>query len=140
MNEMMPIFHGECNFVVLLHFERFEILITVWELHNGIPHCPCGSLLLCLHWLCAVSAINHEYFTCQKKFSLQKLTKHGCIRYDLITISQRTHTMREIELMELGKKKIIHQLLNGQPEWRALIPINKSEQVYGGSFMSLLLP
>lgn len=47
--------------------------------------------------------------------------------------------MRDIELMELGKKKII-QLLNGQPEWRALIPINKSEQVYGGSFMSLLLP
>lgn len=50
--------------------------------------------------------------------------------------------MRDIELMELGKKKIIVVvgLLNGQPEWRALIPINKSEQVYGGSFMSLLLP
>lgn len=48
--------------------------------------------------------------------------------------------MREIELMELGKISMVVGLLNGQPEWRALIPINKSEQVYGGSFMSLLLP
>lgn len=79
MNEMMPIFHRECNFVVLLHFERFEILITVWELHNGIPDCPRGSLP-------TVRSVGHKswIFYLSKKTSLQKLTKHGCIRYDPI--------------------------------------------------------
>lgn len=47
--------------------------------------------------------------------------------------------MRDIELMELGKKKIIHQWKR-PTRVKGLISINKSEQVYGGSFMSLLLP